>query len=299
MVMNPNSMEVICTARQALENLGSGSILRRLWLPILDRAARLAEAGQLRNLPFQAETSLLRSTEDLKRFDAFLKRIDSRALAQDATGSKCWTDLRRRLSTPGYRTSYRQMVGASLEVIVLGVLLAEWGGAVELWPELPSTDKRSDAVARTAVPFNCEVTSCWSNQDLEQSGLRSRKPKCEVYYHKLAQAVAEKRKQMRADMLNVLFIDVLFEWDPRLFKHQGEKVADVIISRALQGRRRTGIRAMVFDFDSVLKLKRLYVPPALQHDENGVLGELKAAFASHWPGRNPVTVRVLPSIAPQ
>jgi hypothetical protein len=328
MVMNPNSVGVICTARQALENLGSGSIFRRLWLPIVERAARLAEAGQLRNLPFQVETSLLRSAEDLKRLDALLDRIDSGALAQGATGVKCWADLQSRLSTPGYRTSYRQVVSASLEGVVLGVLLAKWGDAVALWPELPSpekrsdtvgngaqpseslaelpsTDKRSEAVVRTAVPFNCEVTCCWSDQDLEQRGLRSRKANgrrrigYDEYYHKLAHAVAGKRKQMRTDMLNVLFIAVLFLNDPRYYSDDGEETAADILSRALQGRRRLGIRVAVLDFDSVLKLRQLYVPPDLLPGEDGVLSDLKAAFASHWPGQNPVTVRVLPSIAPQ
>lgn len=301
-------MEIVSGARQTLDNLGNDSILRGLWQPVLDKTARLAEAGLLRNprwdLPFQASNSLLESPEDLKRFDAFLERIGSRAAAQGATGVECWTDLKGRLCKPGFRTTYRQVVSAGLEVVVLGVLLAKWGGAVELWPELPEADGRSDAVARATVPFNCEVTCCWSDRDLERRGLKSRKPNgskrigYDEYYHKLAKAVAGKRMQMRTDMLNVLFMAPLFSEDPRPRLGQGEGPTDDIISRALWGlRRRFGISAMVFDFDGLFNLRRLYVPVARQQDEDAVTHEIGAAFVSHWPGSYKVDVRVLPSLA--
>jgi hypothetical protein len=242
----------------------------------------------------------LDNPEDLTRFDAFLREIGDRAATQGEPGKDSWTDLKSRLSKPGYINGYRPLASAVLEAIALGVLLAEWNDAVELWPPVPRRTGHSDALVLAEPPLNCEVTCRWSDQDLARRDFSPRRMTgaqtgADAYWDKLTRAAAEKSEQMRSDMLNVLFMAALFEYDPRLLEEDGAETAESILARSSQKLGRSGKRVVVFDFDGTLKLARTYAPPDLQPDEAVVIDKLRAAFTSHWPSPRAVECEVLPT----
>lgn len=292
-----------------LNELHQGSLLRAVAEPIIscvakDAGTRIRSTSQLPYLSLKlcrySDPSEFDGAPALHKLELALDAVHERAQQAGPTAEVERLLLDLTHATVG-TSSVRQAVSALSEVVVLGSLVRQYDGTVDLWPELPG-GRKSDCILRHGIPeVNIEVGAAWTDEDTEPI------PDCthmlyrrdNLLAERLVGTLREKRGQMRRCYTNVLFWCRMIVWDEqndRLNARGNWQQFERRLGDELRRKAWHGLSLVIAEMDSLPRLERIYDVYNTARDDASrqrLVSDIEGAFRAHWYVADKYEVRTI------